>query len=51
MTDDWFVEGFFEDRFLRSGTAGLGAAGLDGDQVLGLFLFSDWGYGAPDQQQ
>ena len=46
VTEDWYVEGFIEDRFLRSGTAGLGVAGLDGDQVVGLFIFSEWGYGA-----
>ena len=46
VTEDWYVEGFIEDRFLRSGTAGLGVAGLDGDQVIGFFIFSEWGYGS-----
>ena len=46
LTDAVFVEGFMEDRFLRSGTGGLGTAGLDGDQILGLFVFREWGYGS-----
>lgn len=48
LTDEIFVEGFIEDRFLRSGTGGLGVAGLDGVQILGAFVFGEWGYGSDD---
>jgi len=46
LSDEYFLEGFVEDLFLRSGTAGLGAAGLDGVQVVGMYLFREWGYGS-----
>ncbi|HUP51316.1 MAG TPA: translocation/assembly module TamB [Longimicrobiales bacterium] len=46
LTDNTFVEGFIEDRFLRSGTGGLGVAGLDGGQVLGVLVIREWGYGS-----
>jgi hypothetical protein len=46
LTDNIFVEGFIEDRFLRSGTGGLGATGLDGGQVLGVLVIREWGYGS-----
>ncbi len=46
LTDDYNIEGFFEDRFLRSGSQQLGgSAGLfDDDRVLGFFFFREWGY-------
>lgn len=46
LSDDYNVEGFFEDRFLRSGSQLLGAsAGLvDNTRILGLFFFREWGY-------
>ena len=47
LTDSWFVEGFAEDRFLRSGTGGLGVSGLgDGEMIYGAFFFTEWGYGS-----
>jgi hypothetical protein len=46
LTDNTFVEGFVEDRFLRSGTGGLGVTGLDGDQVVGVLVIREWGYGS-----
>jgi autotransporter translocation and assembly factor TamB len=46
LTDNTFVEGFVEDRFLRSGTGGLGVTGLDGDRVLGVLVIREWGYGS-----
>jgi hypothetical protein len=46
LTDNIFVEGFWEDRFLRSGTGGLGVSGLDGTKIVGLLFFRDWGYGS-----
>jgi hypothetical protein len=48
LTDEIFVEGFIEDRFLRSGTSGLGVTGLEGVQILGAFVFGEWGYGSDD---
>jgi hypothetical protein len=48
LTDNVFVEGFIEDRFLRSGTGGFGVAGLDGVTILGAFLFREWGYGSQE---
>ncbi|MGE0158837.1 MAG: translocation/assembly module TamB domain-containing protein [Gemmatimonadales bacterium] len=49
LTDEWFVEGFWEDRFLR-GAGNLGQAGLDGEKVLGVLTFVDWGYGTRDRE-
>ena len=46
LTDNMSVEGFIEDRFLRSGTGGLGSTGLDGDRVVGFLVIRDWGYGS-----
>jgi TamB, inner membrane protein subunit of TAM complex len=47
LTDDYNVEGFFEDRFLRSGSQLLGVSSglLDNQRILGVFLFREWGYG------
>ena len=47
VTEEWFVEGFMEDRFLR-GSGALGQTGLGGEQVLGLLIFRDWGYGSQE---
>jgi hypothetical protein len=46
LTDDYNLEMFFEDRFLRSTSSLLGTSpGLVNDErVLGLFLFREWGY-------
>lgn len=44
-TEDYHVEAFLEDRFLRSGAAGFALPGLlDNDRVVGIFVFRDWGY-------
>jgi hypothetical protein len=48
LSDVLFVEGFIEDRFLRTGTGGLGAAGLDGAQVVGVLFVREWGYGSEE---
>lgn len=46
LTDDYNVEGFLEDRFLRSGSAALGASSglLENDRIWGVFFFREWGY-------
>ena len=45
LTDDYNVEAFVEDRFLRSGSAMLGRSQLlDDGRVLGVFFFREWGY-------
>jgi translocation and assembly module TamB len=44
-TDGYHLEGFFEDRFLRSGAAGLALPDLlRNNFVVGLFVFREWGY-------
>lgn len=44
FTDDYNVEAFLEDRFLRSGS-GFGTVPLRGDErILGVFFFREWGY-------
>jgi TamB, inner membrane protein subunit of TAM complex len=43
LTNDYTVEGFVEDRFLRSGTAGFGDLGLQ-SRIVGVFVFREWGY-------
>jgi autotransporter translocation and assembly factor TamB len=48
LTDNTFVEGFIEDRFLRSGTGGLTVAGYDGGQILGVLFVREWGYGSEE---
>ncbi len=45
LSEEWFVEGFIEDRFLR-GSGALGQTGLDGEEIVGLLVFRDWGYGS-----
>jgi translocation and assembly module TamB len=49
LSDEWFVEGFIEDRFLRA-SAALGQTGLDGEEVVGVLVFRDWGYGSREQE-
>lgn len=45
LTGDYYIEGFLEDRFLRSGTTGFAIPGLlDNTRVVGLLIFRDWGY-------
>ena len=44
LNDDYTVEGFFEDRFLRSGSIGLSGLGIAPSQILGVFIFREWGY-------
>lgn len=46
LTDDYNVEGFFEDRFLRSGSQLLGSSNglLENERILGVFFFREWGY-------
>jgi len=47
LTDDYNVEAFLEDRFLRSGGAGLRTSSslIEDDRIWGVFLFREWGYG------
>jgi autotransporter translocation and assembly factor TamB len=47
LTEEWFVEGFVEDRFLR-GSGALVQTGLEGQKVVGLLVFRDWGYGSQE---
>ena len=47
LSEEWFVEGFVEDRFLR-GSGALGQSGLDGEKVVGILTFWDWGYGSQE---
>jgi hypothetical protein len=49
LTDEWFVEGFIEDRFLRAASA-LEQTGLEGERIIGALIFRDWGYGSRDRQ-
>jgi hypothetical protein len=46
LTDDYNVEGFFEDRFLRSGSQLLGSSNglLENERILGVLFFREWGY-------
>lgn len=47
LTEEWFVEGFVEDRFLR-GSGALAQTGLEGEKIVGLLVFRDWGYGSQE---
>lgn len=55
LTDRLNVEGFVEDRFLRSGSSLLrGSSSLTADeQIWGVFLFREWGYnpGTPPSER
>ncbi len=46
LTDDYNVEGFLEDRFLRTGSFSLGGVSglLENDRIWGVFFFREWGY-------
>jgi autotransporter translocation and assembly factor TamB len=44
LSQDYNVQGFWEDRFLRSGVQGFGDLGLQASRVWGVFIFRDWGY-------
>ena len=44
FSEDYVVQGFFEDRFLRSGGAGFSSLGIPQSQVVGIFIFREWGY-------
>jgi autotransporter translocation and assembly factor TamB len=48
LSDEWFVEGFVEDRFLRASNT-LMQTGLDGEEVIGVLVFRDWGFGSREQ--
>jgi hypothetical protein len=50
LTDELFIEGFFEDRFLRAAST-LEQTGLAGERVIGALVFREWGYGSRDQEQ
>jgi hypothetical protein len=43
LNDDYNVQGFWEDRFLRSGFSGFGQL-VPNSQVVGVFIFREWGY-------
>lgn len=43
LNDAYNVQGFWEDRFLRSGFSGFGQLGPT-SQVVGVFIFREWGY-------
>ena len=43
LTDDYNVQGFWEDRYLRNGVSGFGQNVLT-SQVIGVFIFREWGY-------
>jgi hypothetical protein len=43
LNDDYNVQGFWEDRLLRSGFTNVGQL-LDNTQVWGIFIFREWGY-------
>ncbi|MDH3206590.1 MAG: translocation/assembly module TamB [Gemmatimonadota bacterium] len=51
LAEDVFLEAFWEDQFIRSGTGGLGASGLEGNKLVGLLLFGEWGYGSQQQDE
>jgi hypothetical protein len=42
MTDDYNLQAFWEDRFLRSNLGALSQ--LDPSKILGVFIFREWGY-------
>jgi hypothetical protein len=44
LTDDYNVQGFWEDRFLRSRVGGFGDLGIQASPVVGIFIFREWGY-------
>jgi hypothetical protein len=38
------IETFFEDRFLRAPAHGFQDVALNSRKILGLFMFTEWGY-------
>ncbi|MHB1192751.1 MAG: translocation/assembly module TamB domain-containing protein [Longimicrobiales bacterium] len=44
LTDNYNVQAFWEDRFLRSRVGGFGDLGIQASQVVGVFVFREWGY-------
>jgi autotransporter translocation and assembly factor TamB len=44
LTDDYNVQGFWEDRFLRGRAGAFGDLPFQAAQVLGVFIFREWGY-------
>ena len=43
LSDDYTVEGFIEDRFLRSGSGSFGRLGVESPKVWGVFIFRELG--------
>jgi translocation and assembly module TamB len=43
-SERYTLETFFEDRFLRSRGIGFQDVALNSQKILGLFLFTEWGY-------
>ena len=48
LDESFYLEGFMEDRFLRTGST-FGSTDLDGNEILGVFLFGEWGFGSRQQ--
>jgi hypothetical protein len=44
ISDRWTLEGYWEDRFLRSGFWGVDEYTLGLNKVFGFFLYREWGY-------
>ncbi|MCJ7629729.1 MAG: translocation/assembly module TamB, partial [Longimicrobiales bacterium] len=44
FSDSWTLEGYWEDRLLRSGLWAGRDLGLNLDKVFGFFLYRQWGY-------
>jgi hypothetical protein len=44
LSQDYNAQGFWEDRFLRSGVQGFGDLGFQASRVVGVFIFREWGY-------
>jgi autotransporter translocation and assembly factor TamB len=44
LSDRWTLEGYWEDRFLRTPLYQVGSLGFDLEPVVGFFLYRQWGY-------
>jgi hypothetical protein len=44
LSDNYNVQGYWEDRFLQSGITGFGDLAGQASRVIGVFIFRDWGY-------
>jgi len=44
LSDRWTLEGYWEDRGLRSGLFGIGTTETNPPKIYGFFLFRQWGY-------